>query len=46
MSDIEIIYSVILGLLFWATYNLGKVSATLQYMREEREELLKEYDKK
>ena len=46
MNEIEIIYSVILGLLFWATYNLGKVSATLQYMRREREEFLKDYDKK
>ncbi len=42
----EILYSVILGLLFWAAYNLGKVSATLQYMREEREEFIKDYDKK
>ena len=46
MNEIEIIYSVILGLLFWATYNLGKVSATLQYMRQDREEFLKDYDKK
>jgi hypothetical protein len=46
MSGIEIVYSVILGLLFWAVYNLGKVSATLQYMREEREEFIKDYDKK
>ena len=46
MSDTEIVYSVILGLMFWATFNLGKVSATLKIMREEREEFIKEYDKK
>ena len=46
MSDIEIVYSVVIGLLFWSIYNLGKVSATLKIMRDEREEFIKEYDKK
>lgn len=38
MSEVEIMYSVVLGLLFWATYNLGKVSATIEMMREARDE--------
>jgi ABC-type phosphate/phosphonate transport system permease subunit len=38
MSEVEIMYSVVLGLLFWAAYNLGKVSATLAIMREARDE--------
>jgi len=34
MSELDVMYSIILVLLFWTAYNLGKVSARLEAIND------------